>query len=110
MYSQKNSSHLRRVTALAVVLAILLQITLLCLASSAAPSGDASGRKIRISSASVAADVSARGGKLIADYGTFQVFRLDASLANSLDDKVVDSLADDDRILLNTGTLDTTTE
>jgi PKD repeat protein len=65
--------------------------------------------KIRVHDPALAADLVKDGGELIADYGAFQVLRIDDSLVSSVAGKErVESLDTQDAIELNAGKLDTT--
>ena len=65
--------------------------------------------KIYVRDRQYAAEITARGGKLIADYGAFQVLAVPQSLAETLTQQAaVDVRAEENQILLKAGALDTT--
>jgi uncharacterized repeat protein (TIGR01451 family) len=66
-------------------------------------------QKVRISDAQLSQQAATQGGQLIADYGGFQLFRVNTALASNLAGRPgVEFLTEDDLITLNTGSLDTT--
>ncbi len=78
------------------------------------PSGyrSASGKhKLRVSDPRLAAELSKRGARLIADYGSFQIFSANEKIAQTIAKSESLSFHDEDNlILLNAGTLDTTND
>jgi hypothetical protein len=68
------------------------------------------GVKIRVSDPNVVRAIVEGGGRIVADYGSFQLLDADAATAEALRGRDgVDVRDDDKRILLNVGALDTTT-
>ena len=67
------------------------------------------GVKIRVSDPNVVRAIVEGGGRIVADYGSFQLLDTDAATAEALRGRdAVDVRDDDKRILLNVGALDTT--
>src|SRR6267378_1838173 len=76
---------------------------------SAAQPNPAKTHKLRVNDPSLAREIIAKGGELIADYGSFQVLRADEPLAAAaLGDPKVELVTRHNNIALNTGPLDTT--
>jgi PKD repeat protein len=91
---------------------VLLGLSGLCLDDSRAQSGAASlkTQKLRVSEPRVAEELISGGAELIADYGSFQVLRVDKAQAAVAQAKPeVESITRHNIIELNTGPLDTTT-
>ncbi len=66
-------------------------------------------QKFRVSDPALARQIGAQGGELIADYGSFQFFRVDDALARQLAGRPGARNANEHNIIaLNTGPLDTT--
>src|SRR5215510_9324471 len=60
--------------------------------------------KIYVRDRNLTAEITERGGRVIADYGTFQAMEIDSSLARSLQKRDgVDWRDDDNLVLLNSG-------
>jgi subtilisin-like proprotein convertase family protein len=70
----------------------------------------ASGKhKLRVADAQLAAELKRRGARLIAEYDAFHIFSADDKMAQALTGNESVSLSDEDNLLLlNAGTLDTT--
>src|SRR6516164_3309897 len=91
---------------------VLLGLSGLCLDDSRAQAGGASlkTQKLRVSEPRVAEELISGGAELIADYGSFQVLRVDQAQAAVAQAKPeVESITRHNIIELNTGPLDTTT-
>ena len=73
----------------------------LTLIASAAP------HKLRVSDPALARSIIARGGKLVADYGGFQLVEADDSIATNLTSPRIEWEDDDNEIKLNAVLLDT---
>jgi hypothetical protein len=67
-------------------------------------------QKVRIGNVQLAQQAASQGGQLVADYGSFQLFRVNSALASNLAGRPgVELLSEEDQITLNTGALNTTT-
>jgi len=65
--------------------------------------------KLRVSDLAVAAQISAARGQLVADYGSFQIFKVDeAAMSEFAGRPGVEDVTEQNLIALNTGALDTT--
>ncbi|HTA94517.1 MAG TPA: S8 family serine peptidase, partial [Verrucomicrobiae bacterium] len=74
-----------------------------------AASSQAAPHKLRVSDPALAQSLVARGGKLIADYGGFQLVEADDSVLANLDESRVERQDDFDEIKLNAKSLNTRT-
>ena len=87
-----------------------LGLILLLAAAWASPVLADGGVKIRVSDPNLIREIVTGGGRLVADYGGFQLLEADAATAEALRGRQGVEVRDGDRhILLNVGALDTTT-
>ncbi|MDB6066231.1 MAG: conserved repeat domain protein [Pedosphaera sp.] len=98
--------------AVALLLTAILTVTSFQTANAAGssnPPSDLGHHKVQVSDPAVAAQVIARGGQLIADYGSYQLY----DVAQPVSDLTTNALTEDREeynfIMLNTGYLDTRT-
>jgi hypothetical protein len=68
----------------------------------------APGRKLRVTDPAIARQIEALGGRRLADYGSYQLFEMDRSVApRILGRSGVEARDEYDRVLLNSGAIDT---
>src|SRR2546423_5485477 len=103
-----NNSTSTRLFAASIILAIAIS----CFGQSAVAdqiSANAPLRyKLRVSDPMVAGEVFARGGGLVADYGSFEVFRVSESILAEFATRAgIENISEQNVIALNTGGLNT---
>ncbi len=105
--SPLKSLHVARLTCSAILSTAVLIGAVVPFAAQA--TGPLSGPKVRVQDPQLAQQMMAAGAQFIADYGKFQVLRLDpAAEKASLSNVGLEDVSEQDIIALNTGALDTT--
>jgi subtilisin-like proprotein convertase family protein len=98
-------------TSLLIVLTVVALLGLLWITRGALPAAHSAPsveHKIYVRDAQTAAELTKRGGQLIADYGAYQAFAVQGALARALKGRRdIEWRDDDNRLLLNSGSLDT---
>lgn len=96
--SSFGAAQVRVLRILAISFAVISSLNL----------ADARPQKFRVSDPAAAAELKAQGARLLADYGSFQLFEADATPSPAtLKRDHIESAAESDFIELNTGALDT---
>src|SRR5438445_491165 len=99
------------IRAVAYLFAAVVLILFLCSTALGAGSNAQENHKLRTGDPAVISDILQSGGDLIADYGSFQLFSVDEKTAARLSKaQKTENVSHHNKIELNAGPLDTTTE